>query len=316
VLQWTGLPTSVGFASTKTLAKLANHVAKTADRKPGTYLAELAQVCRFGRMSRSELDRVMGATEVGNVWGIGRKIGARLNEGGIRTVLDLVSADVSTLRKQFSVVLEKTVLELRGTSCLDVDDAPAANKQIMCSRTFGAPVTQLAELTQVVSQFASRVAEKVRHQHSVAGAVHVFITTSPFRKNDRQHSASVTMPLVRSTADTRQLIGAAVRALHGMYRPGFNYVKAGVMLVDLIPQGQEQGELDLFCDRHDELSVPPRDRSRLMDALDALNRRFGRGAVSVASAARHDDHSGYVAKQERRSPRYTTRLDDIPTARA
>jgi DNA polymerase V len=316
VLQWTGLPTSVGFGPTKTLAKLANHVAKTADRKPGTYPAQLAQVCNFGEMSRRELDQVMQVTEVGDVWGVGRKTSARLNEGGIHTVLDLAKANVTTLRKQFSVVLEKTVLELRGTSCLDVDDAPAGNQQIMCSRSFGAPVADLAGLTEVVSQFASRVAEKVRHQQSVAGAVHVFITTSPFHKNDRQHSASVTLPLVRPTADTRLLIGAAVHALEGTYRPGFNYVKAGVMLVDLQPEGQEQGELDLFCSTHEvDRSAPQRDRSHLMGALDTLNRRFGRGAVSVASAARQGG-SGYTAKQERRSPRYTTRLDEIPMVRA
>ena len=317
VLRWTGLPTGVGFGPTKTLAKLANHVAKTADRKPGTYPGHLAQVCNFGTMSRRELDQVMQATEVGDVWGVGRKISARLNAGSIRTVLDLVNADVATLRKQFSVVLEKTVLELRGTSCLDVDDAPAANQQIMCSRSFGEPVTDLPGLIEVVSQFASRVAEKARHQHSVAGAVHVFITTSPFRKNDRQHSPSVTMPLVRPTADTRLLIGTAVNALEGMYRPGFNYVKAGVMLVDLMPQGQEQGELDLFSENHQpEASAPKRDRSHLMNALDALNNRFGRGAVTIASASRQAINPGYAARQERRSPRYTTRLDEIPMARA
>ena len=316
VLQWTGLPTSVGFGPTKTLAKLANHVAKSTERKPGTYPAPLAQVCNLGTLSRRELDGVMQATEVGDVWGVGRRISARLNEGGIRTVLDLVNADVATLRKQFSVVLEKTVLELRGTSCLDVDDAPAVNQQIMCSRSFGAPVTDLAALTEVVSQFASRVAEKVRHQQSVAGSVHVFITTSPFRTNDRQHSASVTLPLARPTADTRLLIGAAVRALEAMYRPGFNYVKAGVMLVDLRPQGQEQGELDLFSGTHEPEGSLSQDRSHLMGAIDALNRRFGRGAVSVASAARQGSCNGYPAKQERRSPRYTTRLEEIPTARA
>ena len=317
VLQWTGLPTSVGYGSTKTLAKLANHVAKTADRGHGTYPPHLAQVCEFSAMSRAEFEQVMRATGVGDVWGIGRRISARLNEGGIRTAFDLVHADTGALRKQFSVVLEKTVLELRGTSCLDVDDAPAVNQQIMCSRSFGAPITDLSSLVEVVSQFASRVAEKLRHQQSVAGAVHVFITTSPFRRHDRQHSPSVTMPLVRPTADTRQLIAAAVHALEGMYRRGFNYVKAGVMLVDLRPQGQEQQELDLFSmDEAPEAPPPQRDRSPLMGALDALNRRFGRGAVTVASAARQATHSGHAAKQERRSPRYTTRLDEIPTARA
>ena len=137
VLHWTGLPTSVGFGPTKTLAKLANHVAKTAERKPGSYPRELAQVCDFGKLPAEQLEAVMQATDVGEVWGIGRKTAARLNEGGIHSVLDLLRADATTLRRQFSVVLEKTILELRGTPCLEVDDAPEANQQIMCSRSFG-----------------------------------------------------------------------------------------------------------------------------------------------------------------------------------
>jgi len=317
VLRWTGLPTSVGFGPTKTLAKLANHVAKMADRKPGSYPAHLAQVCNLGEMTEADLDQVFGVTQIGNVWGIGPRMTARLNEGGIKTVLDLVGADVATLRKQFSVVLEKTVLELRGTSCLDVNEEPAAQQQIMCSRSFGAPVTDLPGLTEVVSQFATRVAEKARHQQANAGAVHVFITTSPFRKNDRQHSPSATTPLVRPSADTRVVIGTAVRALAGMYRPGFNYVKAGVMLVDLQPQGQAQGELDLFT-AEEELRAPAarRDTSQLMGTVDALNRRFGRGAIGVASATRMAGGQTHAGKQERRSPRFTTRFDEIPSARA
>jgi DNA polymerase V len=315
VLQWTGLPTSVGFARTKTLAKLANHVAKTADRRRGAYPQAWAQVCDFGVLSQRELDDLMGATAVGEVWGVGKKISARLEEAGIRTVLDLVRADVATLRRQFSVVLEKTVLELRGTSCLDVDDAPAAHQQVLCSRSFATPVTQRQALVDVVSQFASRVAEKTRAQQSVAGAVHVFISTSPFRLHDRQYSPSATLPLMRPTADTRTLIAAAVAALESVYRPDFNYVKAGVMLVDLRPHGQEQGELDLFAGGR-QATPPRRDSPRLMGALDALNRRFGRGSVAVVSAARGAAGSGVAAKQERRSPRYTTRIDEIPRARA
>ena len=316
VLQWTGLPTSVGFGPTKTLAKLANHVAKMADRKPGSYPARWAQVCHLGEMSSAELDGVFGATEIGNVWGIGRRMTTRLNEGGILTVLDLVRADVTALRKQFSVVLEKTVLELRGTACLGVDDEPAAQQQIMCSRSFGDPVTDLSGLTEVVSQFATRVAEKARKQQACAGAVHVFITTSPFRKNDPQHSPSVTVPLVRPSADTRVVIQTAVRALGGMYRPGFNYLKAGVMLVDLRPQTQQQGELDLFSTAQPQSLATNRDSSQLMGAVDALNRRFGRGAVAVASALHLDGGSTHAGRQERRSPRYTTRLAEIPTVSA
>lgn len=317
VLQWIGLPTSVGFGATKTLAKLANHVAKTADRKPGSYPAALAKVCHFGELSARELEEVMRVTPVGDVWGIGRKIEARLNDVGIGTVLDLVHADAASLRRQFSVVLEKTVLELRGTSCLAVDDAPSPNQQIMCSRSFGEPVTELSTLSEIVSQFASRVAEKARGQQSVAGAVQVFITTSPFRQRDAQHSASVTMPLMQPTSDSRLLIGAAVRTLEQTYRRGFNYLKAGVMLVDLRPQGLRQEELDLFSPvAGGGVEIRRQPKAALMGALDALNQRFGRGAVSVASSLQRAERVGYVSKQERRSPRYTTRLEEIPTVQA
>ena len=159
-----GLPTSVGFGPTKTLAKLANHVAKTADRKPGSYPRQLAQVCDFGSLGSEELDDVMRRTEVGNVWGVGRKTAPKLHEAGIRTVLDLMRADAATLGRQFSVVMQKTVLELQGTRCLEVDDEPPAQQQIMCSRSFGSPVTELADLIESVSDFASRVAR------STAGA--------------------------------------------------------------------------------------------------------------------------------------------------
>jgi DNA polymerase V len=316
VLQWTGLPTSVGFGPTKTLAKLANYFAKMADRQAGSYDTRFARVCHLGDIRQEELHKLFKATEVGNVWGVGRRMTARLNEGGIRTVLDLVNANVATLRKQFSVVLEKTVLELRGTPCMDVDHEPSAQQQMMCSRSFGNPVTELAGLIEVVSQFATRVAEKARQREAAAGAVHVFVTTSPYRKNDRQHSPSATIPLVRPSADTRVIIGTAVRALEQMYRPGFNYAKAGVMLVDLRPQGQLQGELDLFGADDAPTGTPSAEPSRLMGAIDVLNRRFGRGAVTVASAAhqtRNGEHSG---RQERRSPRYTTRLEEIVVARA
>lgn len=316
VLRWTGLPTSVGFGPTKTLAKLANHIAKTAERKPGSYDARFAQVCHLGQLGVDELRAVFQATEVGNVWGVGRRMTARLNEGGIHTVLDLVDADVATLRKQFSVVLEKTVLELRGTVCMDVDHEPAPQQQMKCSRSFGAAVTELPELVEVVSQFASRVAEKARQHEAAAGAVHVFITTSPFRQNDRQHSPSTTVPLVRPSADTRVIVATAVRAVQAMYRPGFNYAKAGVMLVDLGPQRQAQGELDLFQEAGQDTSPHGVESPRLMDALDALNRRFGKGAVSVASAQHQQRHQQHAGRQLRRSPRYTTRLEDIATARA
>jgi DNA polymerase V len=315
VLQWTGLPTSVGFACTKTLAKLANHVAKMADRKPGSYPPELAQVCNFTELSASRLDAVMRATEVGAVWGIGRKTSARLQAGGVRSVHDALHADPVALRRQFSVVLERTLRELRGEPCFGVDDAPEANQQIMCSRSFGEPVMSLAALTESVNGFASRVAEKLRSQRSVAGALQVFLSTSPFRQQDRQHSPSATLRLKPPTADTRLLAAAATRMLEAMFRPGYRYVKAGVVLVDLQAQSRMADEPDLFGAPTSQ-PAPRRDRARLMVAMDALNQRFGHGAVDVASSARRSLQAAPVSKQERRSPRYTTRLDEVITARA
>lgn len=315
VLAWTGLPTSIGFGATKTLAKLANHVAKTADRKPGRYPRPLAQVCNFMDLSPGQLHAILGTTEVGAVWGIGRRTAPKLNEAGIRTVLDLLRADLPALRRRYGVVMEKTVLELRGTPCRDVDDTPQPNQQIMCSRSFGAPVTDLPTLTEVVSQFATQVARKLREQGSVAGAVQVFISTSPYRRQDRQHAPSTTLPLGRASSDTRELISAAVRALRSIFRPGFDYVKAGVMLVDLRQPGHEQSALELF-EPAPAFDAPARSRAGLMNAMDELNQRFGRDAVTVASAARRPGPSAHASRQARRSPRCTTRLDEIAVARA
>lgn len=321
VLREVGLPASVGFGSTKTLAKLANHVGKTADRKPGSYPTGLAQVCDFGMLSPTGLNAVFGATDVGSIWGVGRRIGAKLREQGVTTVLDFVRSDAAVIRKRFSVVLEKTLLELRGTSCLemsDVADAPTARQQILVSRSFGQAITNPAGIVEAVSEFASRAAEKLRHQDSAAGAVGVFFTTSPFRPNDRQHGVNVTVPLIRPTADTRLLVETAVRAARLEFRPGFSYAKAGVILVNLQPASQHQGELDLFSS--DEALAPPtKDRSALMDAMDVLNRRYGRDSVRVGSAtlASHDtDVRSWATRQERRSPRFTTRWDEMPVVKA
>ena len=315
VLGWTGLPTSIGFGATKTLAKLANHVAKTADRKPGRYPPQHAQVCNFLDLPTEQLHALLGATDVADVWGIGRKTAPRLNDAGLSSVLDLMKADVPTLRRQFGIAMEKTLRELHGTPCHDVDDAPQPNQQIMCSRSFGAPVTDLPTLIEVVSQFATQVARKLREQGSLAGAVQVFITTSPYRRQDRQHTPSTTLPLGQPTSDTRVLISSVVRALRGIFRPGFNYVKAGVTLVDLQPASHAQSALDLFGPIPTR-EAPARDRASLMSAMDALNQRFGREAVTVASASRRPGRSAHASRQERRSPRYTTRLDEIALARA
>ena len=308
ILQWVGIPCCIGIGPTKTLAKLANHVAKTAERKPGVYADKLMQVCNFANLTQTEFEAVLAATPVGEVWGVGRRIAAQLNEGGINTVFDLVRLNPATVRSKWSVVLERTVRELQGTPCIDFDNAPAAKKEIACTRSFGYPITELSDLNEAVTHFASRASEKLRKQSSTASQVMCFIRTSPFRK-DPQYSCSVCVPLRRPTSDTSVLVSAAVAGLKAIFRPGFNYAKAGVMLMDLQADTVHQGELDLGGNE-----VP--DHGKLMTTLDRLNQRFGRGTVLMASAGLAGDKRAWVMKQERRTLAYTTCWDDIKLARA
>jgi DNA polymerase V len=308
ILQGCGIPCGIGIGTTKTLSKLANHVAKTAERKAGSYPSQLAQVCNLASMSRQELDAVMATTDVGEVWGVGRQISKQLIAGGINTVLDLVRMDAGSVRRKWSVVLERTVLELQGISCIELEDAPAQKKEIACTRSFGHSITGFHELAQAVTEFASRAAEKLRKQHSVAGQVLVFIRTSHFRQCP-QYGRSIVVPLRRPTADTTLIVGAALHGLQGIYRDGFNYAKAGTMLLDLQGDLQQQFELDLDVDTVE-------DRSRLMCTMDTLNHRFGKGTVHLGSAGLGGKQRTWSMKQERLTPKYTTRWEDIPVAKA
>jgi DNA polymerase V len=308
ILQWVGIPCGVGIGQTKTLAKLGNYIAKTAERKPGSYPEHLAQVCNLAALSPLELRAVFEATPVNEVWGVGRKISAQLTEGGIHTVQDLANLDPATVRRRWSVVLERTVLELQGTACMALEDAPPAKKEIACTRSFGHPITELRHVAEAVTEFASSAAEKLRKQNSFANQILVFIRTSPFRP-EAQYSRSVVVPLRRPTSDTGSLVESALLGLRAIYRPGFKLAKAGVMLLDLQDSNYEQIELALEQDE----TV---DRSKLMTALDVVNHRFGRGTLHMASAGMAGDKRVWSMKQERRTPRYTTCWEDILQIRA
>lgn len=314
VLRHTGIPTCTGFGPTKTLAKLANHIAKTAERKPGSYPATYAQVFSFGAISPAERQAVFETTNIDDVWGIGLRIGAKLNASGIETIADLLMADVSTLRRQFSIVLERTVRELHGVRTIDLDDVAAPRQQIMCSRSFGHPVYRLGDMIEAVSAHATRVAEKARHDQSLAAAVHVFVHTSPHRKQDKQYSASTTVPLVRPTADTRLLGAAALMGLKAIYRDGYRYEKAGVMLVDLQPDTIRQGELELFTTADASEHSPSRDRTKLMSVMDRINGRYGRGTLQLATSSLAPVAKAWLMKAGRRTPRYTTIWEEMPVA--
>jgi DNA polymerase V len=328
ILRWTGVPCGVGIAPTKTLAKLANHIAKTAERKPGSYPAQYAQVCDLSSAGPQELQALLQATEVGEVWGVGGRIGAQLQALGIRTVWDLARMDAQVVRQRWSVVLERTVQELRGVPCLGLDDAPSPKQQIACTRSFGSAVRELAPLTEAVAEFATRAAEKLRQQGSLAGEVLVFIRTSPFRPVP-QYSRSHVQPFVTPTDDSRRIVGAALEGLKKIHRRGFDYAKAGVMLMDLSSASQVQAELGFDAaegqggaappetdNPHDSPAAPRRDPQRLMAALDAVNQRWGRHTMKLGANRVGEAPRGWTMKQERRTPRYTTQWEEMPLVRA
>lgn len=308
ILDWIGIPTCVGIAPTKTLAKLANHIGKTAERKPGSYPAKLAQVCNLAELSPEELKRIFELTPVTDVWGIGRRLGAQLIEVGILNVHQLRSMDLSTARSRWGVVMERTVRELQGQSCISLDDAPAPRKMIACTRSFGKKVSTLPPLIEAVSEFAARAAEKLRKQDGRAGQIQVFAHTSPFRPGPR-FSRSIVVPLVRPTSDTRKLVAAACKGMATIYLPGFDLAKAGVILMDIIGPEVQQGEFDFE-------EPEARDSTRLMSALDLINARYGKGSLHVGSTGQDRPKRDWGMRQERRTPQYTTCLADIPIVRA
>jgi DNA polymerase V len=306
--QWVGIPCGVGIGSTKTLAKLANHIAKTAERKPGSYDPKLARVANLAEMDTQELEVVLAATELGEIWGVGRRIAAQMRERGLQTVLDVRRLDPATARQLWSVNMERTVRELQGFACTTLETEPAPKKEIACTRSFGHPVLQLAELTEAVTEFACRAAQKLRAQGSHTKQVLCFVRTSPFRQKDPQYSRSIIVPLRKPTSDSAQITLAAVAGLNLIYQPGYKYAKAGVMLLDLQDELLGQQELDL--------DPEPIDRGRLMGAMDRLNARYGRGTLALGSARIGDQSRNWAMKQERRTPRYTTQWGEMMVARA
>lgn len=300
VADWLGMAVCVGIGPTKTLAKLANHCAKKQ-------LAGAEGVCDLTRLPAAEQTPLFSRIEVGEVWGVGRKIAARLEAMGIRTVQQLRDADAETLRSNFSVVLERTVRELRGVSCLALEEIVPERQQIMSSRSFGTLIYDLEDLEEAVASYIARAAEKLRAQDSLAGALQVYLRTNIFKPEVPQYQRAVTVPLPEASADTRVLTHWALRVLRRIYRPGFGYHKAGITLLDIVPRGNQQ--LSLFSAGNSTNGG----NLNLMRTLDSINGRYGRGTLRLAAEG--------VAKtwQMRRgnlSPRYTTDWECIPSVRA
>jgi DNA polymerase V len=296
ILKWTGLPVCVGIGQTKTLAKLANYCAK---KRP-----LFNSVCNFNHLPEDELNQMLSEIEVGEIWGIGRKLAPKLQALGYNSVLDLKQANPEALRQQFGVVMEKTIRELNGMVCIELEEVIPARKQILSSRSFGHPVRDYNSLAESITLYMSRAAEKLRRQQSFAGSVHVYIRTSPFKPDDPFYSNSMTIPLPSPTDDSRQLVNVVLWGLRQIYKPNYNYAKAGVMLSELVPAAGVQ--TDLFS----QVQANPKS-TILMSTMDSINRRMGKESIKLASEG---FTRPWKMRQENKSPSYTTRWDEIAWA--
>ena len=288
---WIGITVCVGIAPTKTLAKLANHAAKKYPATQG--VVDLTNPDRQRRL--------LALVPVDDVWGVGRRLSKRLNALGITTALDLANASPRAIRDQFSEVLERTVRELNGESCIELEEIPPTKKQIVCSRSFGVKVTHFELLREAVCEYATRATEKLRKEQQQAKVMTVFIRTSPFKDNEPQYSNSASGELLIPSSDTRDFIELANHLLKRIWKDGFRYAKAGVMLSDFYDPGMFQP--GLFDD------VSTRSNSQqLMSVLDTIN-QSGAGKVFFAGQGLKKDWS---MKREHLSPAYTTRWDQLP----
>lgn len=286
VLQQTGIPTGIGIATTKTLAKLANYAAKRWQHQTGGVVDLCDPIKR---------DKLLQVTPVEEVWGIGRKMTAHLTAMNIKTAWDLAQADAGTLRKRFSVVVERTARELRGTSCLELDEPVQPKQEICSSRAFGKRLHEVEPIREAVATYTTRACEKLRAQGSLCKKVRVSIRTGMFNPDEIKLARGIVCELPYPTDDTRLVIKAALNGLEQIFREGYAYAKAEMLLMDLRQKGQFTD--DLFA------ATQPASAERVMSTMDAINARWGKGTLRSALVPTTAE---WGMKQDLKSPSYTT----------
>lgn len=296
VRQWTGLPICVGFGHSKTLAKLANHCAKKQERWNG--------VCDLTTLSQHELDSLMENLEVSKVWGVGSRLEKRLNARGVTNVMRLKNADPKRIRDEFGVILERTIRELNGEPWLELEQMLPEAKQVMSSRSFGHRVSTLKDLQEAISYHAANACERMRRKNLYANAVYVFIQNSPYDR-DPYYCGGLTLALPAPTDCTIQVTNAALWLLRKVFKPGIYYLKGGVMLMDLVPEGGQQRDLFGFSEGDTRTSA-------LMKTLDRVNRKYGRGTVHAASQGIQNT---WKMRRGLKSPNYLGDWDQLLTVK-
>lgn len=296
VQRWTGIPISVGIGSTKTLAKLANRMAKKSVKANGAL--DLTA-------DPAWLEPALKRTPVGDVWGVGRQFAGKCGVAGIRTAWELSRASDGWIRKTMGAVGLRTVMELRGIPVLELEVDSEDRKSACVSRTFGEAVEDLASVRDAVAEFAGRAAARLRKDGLLAGAVQAFAMTDRFRKDEPQASIGLTLPLSPASSDTARITALALSAIERSFRPGYRWRKAGVLLLDLVRP--EDVPADLFA------PAAPTRSDALMRAVDELSERMGRNAVGFG--LRSED-AAWRARSGNRSPSWTTRWEELPVAKA
>ena len=294
IKQETHLTVGVGIAQTKTLAKLANHAAKKWSKTGG--VLDLSNIDRQKKL--------LALIPVEDVWGVGRRISKKLNAMGITTAKDLAEQSTYIIRKHFNVVLERTVRELRGEPCLELEEFAPTKQQIVCSRSFGSRITEYMDMRQAVCAFAERAAEKLRKERQYCKQIAVFVRTSPHAEGEVFYGNQANGKLLTPSNDTRDIIRVAMDALDQIWLDGHRYMKAGVMLGDFYSQGVSQ--LNLF----DEYRPQPNSEA-LMRVVDGLNQS---GKANLFFAGQGIEKS-WAMKREMLSPAYTTRFADLPVVK-
>lgn len=287
--QWTGIPISIGLAPTKTLAKIAAHVAKKSVKSGG--------VCLISSIEEAEF--YLKRIHVGDVWGVGRNWAKKLEHNGIISAADLANSNHSWIRQRYSVILQRTAMELAGQPCIQLEDIPS-RKQILVSRSFRPKVSDHDKLQRFIAGYISRAAEKLRGQQSLTRSLTVFIRSKTGHHQDLHYGSTKTIKLSQYTADTATLIRAGIWGLEKLYKPDHEYYRAGIVFDDLIPEKNQQ--YPLFSSAvYDETS-----RQR-MQLLDAINHRFGPTTLRIA----REPNQRWQMYQQHLSPAYSTRWDEL-----
>jgi DNA polymerase V len=292
----TGIPVGVGIAPTKTLAKLANHTAKR-------FIDETGGVVDL----RDQFNRnwTLRNTDVGEVWGVGKRMKAHLQVMGINSAMDLAQADARMLRDKFSVVIEKTARELAGTPCLELGEAEPPKQEICCSRMFGSRLKDIEPIKEAVATYVQRAAEKLRAQNSLCKKIRVSIRTGMFNPEEAKYANGALVELPYPTNDVRLMTKAATEAVNRLFRPGFKYSKAEVLLMDLRQPGEFTD--DLFA------RSQPAAANKVMSVLDEINGRWGRGTLRAASVP---TAPAWAMRRDLMSSSFTTKIDQLWTVKA